>query len=72
MKQGYIDLYCERVGPGTWDEPLNAVTNLAFLAAGLLLVIALRRAEPAVRRDPSSMPCTAISVTSPRVTGSKS
>lgn len=25
--------YCERIGPGPWDEPLNAVTNLAFLLA---------------------------------------
>ena len=28
-----IDLYCERVGPGLWAEPLNALTNLAFLVA---------------------------------------
>jgi hypothetical protein len=28
-----IDLYCERTGPGLWDEPLNALTNLAYLAA---------------------------------------
>ena len=48
-----IDIYCERVGPGLWAEPLNAVTNLAFILAGILLVIALRRAEPAVRRDPA-------------------
>lgn len=52
MHQNYIDLYCERVSPGLWAEPLNAVTNVAFLAAGLLLVIALRYADPAVRRDP--------------------
>lgn len=26
-----IDLYCERLGPGVWAEPVNAVTNLAFL-----------------------------------------
>jgi len=25
-----IDLYCERVGPGLWAEPVNATTNLAF------------------------------------------
>jgi len=30
-----IDAYCERVGLGIWDEPLNAVTNLAFVLAGL-------------------------------------
>ncbi|QGX99054.1 hypothetical protein EI983_12550 [Roseovarius faecimaris] len=30
-----VDLYCERVAPGFWDEPLNAVTNLAFVLAAL-------------------------------------
>ncbi len=33
-----IDLYCERLGPGLWAEPLNAVTNLAFILAGILLI----------------------------------
>ncbi len=28
-----VDIYCERVGPGFWAEPVNAATNLAFLAA---------------------------------------
>ncbi|MDX1729893.1 MAG: ceramidase domain-containing protein, partial [Aurantimonas coralicida] len=33
-----IDAYCERLGAGFWAEPLNAVSNLAFLvAAGLKL-----------------------------------
>ncbi len=26
----YVDAYCERLMPGFWDEPLNAVSNLAF------------------------------------------
>ncbi|WP_136637018.1 ceramidase domain-containing protein [Pseudooceanicola onchidii] len=30
-----IDAYCERLGPGLWAEPWNAVTNLAFLIAAL-------------------------------------
>lgn len=30
-----IDLYCERTGPGLLAEPVNAVTNLAFLLAAL-------------------------------------
>ena len=47
-----VDIYCERLGPGLWAEPLNAISNLAFIVAGVLLVVALRRAEPAVRRDP--------------------
>jgi hypothetical protein len=29
----YLDLYCERVGPGLLAEPLNAVTNAAFFVA---------------------------------------
>jgi hypothetical protein len=28
-----IDLYCERVGPGFWAEPINALSNLAYVAA---------------------------------------
>ncbi len=27
----YVDGYCERVEPGFWGEPLNALTNLAFI-----------------------------------------
>jgi len=32
-----IDGYCERLGPGVWAEPLNAVTNAAFLIAAVLM-----------------------------------
>lgn len=28
-----IDAYCERLGPGLWAEPVNAITNVAFLIA---------------------------------------
>ena len=28
-----IDLYCERTGPGLWDEPVNFLSNGAFLLA---------------------------------------
>lgn len=31
-----IDIYCERTGPELWAEPLNAITNLAFLLAAWL------------------------------------
>jgi uncharacterized membrane protein (GlpM family) len=32
-----VDGYCERLGPGFWAEPVNAVTNGAFLiAAGVM------------------------------------
>jgi hypothetical protein len=32
-----IDIYCERTDPGLWSEPANAVTNLAFLVAAVLV-----------------------------------
>ncbi|MFD1510903.1 ceramidase domain-containing protein [Lacimonas salitolerans] len=32
----YIDLYCERTAPGFWNEPINALSNAAFLVAALL------------------------------------
>lgn len=37
-----LDLYCERLGPGLLAEPVNAVTNAAFLLAGFWT---LRRAR---------------------------
>lgn len=38
-----MDLYCERTGPELWSEPFNAVSNLAFVAAGLWGLAAARR-----------------------------
>jgi hypothetical protein len=38
-----LDLYCERTGPEFWSEPVNALTNLAFVLAGLWGVWAARR-----------------------------
>jgi len=32
-----INVYCERTGHGLWDEPLNALTNWAFIFAALLV-----------------------------------
>ena len=32
-----IDIYCERTDPGLWSEPANALTNLAFLVAAVLV-----------------------------------
>ena len=32
-----VDAYCERTGPEYWAEPLNALTNLAFILAALLI-----------------------------------
>ncbi|AXC50017.1 hypothetical protein DRW48_10225 [Paracoccus suum] len=30
-----VDIYCERTSAAFWSEPVNAVTNLSFIAAGL-------------------------------------
>lgn len=38
-----LDLYCERSNPGLWAEPLNALSNVAFLIAAALL---WRQAHP--------------------------
>ena len=32
-----IDSYCERTGPEYWSEPVNAVTNAAFVIAALIM-----------------------------------
>lgn len=37
-----VDAYCERIGPDYWSEPINALTNLAFLIAALTLWPRLR------------------------------
>jgi hypothetical protein len=39
-----IDNYCERIGQGFWAEPLNAVTNAAFLVAAALALLEWRKA----------------------------
>ena len=39
-----VDIYCERTGPEFWSEPINAVSNLAFIAAAILPFMAMRRA----------------------------
>lgn len=40
---GKLDLYCERTGPEFWAEPLNAVTNAAFLVAAVMAFLAWRK-----------------------------
>jgi hypothetical protein len=32
-----VDLYCERLAPGLWGEPANALSNLAFIIAAVAL-----------------------------------
>lgn len=39
-----VDLYCERLGPGPTAEPLNALSNLAFLLAAVWLLLRARQA----------------------------
>lgn len=38
-----VDIYCERTGPDFWAEPLNAVSNLAFIAAAVWGAATARR-----------------------------
>lgn len=47
-----IDAYCERVDPSFWAEPLNAVTNLAFLIAALAALFYWTRRG---KGDPASL-----------------
>lgn len=39
----HVDNYCERVAPGLWGEPANALTNVAFLIASGVLFWLLSR-----------------------------
>ena len=32
-----IDIYCERLDIGIWAEPINAVTNAAFILAAIFM-----------------------------------
>ncbi|HLL26500.1 MAG TPA: hypothetical protein VKT73_02465 [Xanthobacteraceae bacterium] len=47
-----LSLYCERCGPGLWDEPFNAVSNVAFFTAAGVAFFQWRRAGS---RDPASL-----------------
>lgn len=40
-----VDAYCERMGAGFWAEPVNALTNLAFLVAAVAAGRAVARAD---------------------------
>lgn len=37
-----IDAYCERTDPSFWSEPWNAVSNLAFILAALVMALRTR------------------------------
>jgi hypothetical protein len=52
-----IDLYCERMAHGLWAEPINAISNIAFLvAAGVCFAFLKRRG----RSDPPVLALIAI------------
>jgi hypothetical protein len=40
-----VDLYCERLGPGLWAEPVNASTNLVFFLVAWAIWNLARRAK---------------------------
>ena len=42
----YIDGYCERIAPGLMNEPWNALTNLAFIFAALIVWRYIRDKNP--------------------------
>lgn len=37
-----FDAYCERLGPEFWAEPINALTNIAFVIAAAVMAARLR------------------------------
>lgn len=37
-----VDNYCERLGPGLWEEPINALTNLVFVAVAFVVLPRIR------------------------------
>lgn len=41
----HIDIYCERLDASYWAEPINAITNIAFLIAALAAYL-LHRKQP--------------------------
>ena len=42
MNMEYIDIYCERTGPEFWSEPVNAITNFAFIISALFIAKLIR------------------------------
>ncbi|MEO0999573.1 MAG: hypothetical protein AAFW69_03040 [Pseudomonadota bacterium] len=51
-----IDIYCERLGPGFWAEPLNAISNIAFLiGAAVALRLWIRERAAAGRGDAGTL-----------------
>lgn len=42
----HVDIYCERVSAGFWAEPINALTNAAFIVAAMAAYMLWRRRAP--------------------------
>ena len=40
-----LDIYCERLDAGFWSEPVNALTNVLIVAAGLFGFAQVQRRE---------------------------
>jgi len=43
MWTNHIDIYCERVDSSFWSEPINAITNIAFILASFFAIYVHRR-----------------------------
>jgi hypothetical protein len=41
----YVDLYCERTGWGLWNEPINVISNFAFLIASISAYISYSKIQ---------------------------
>ena len=39
MEKDYIDIYCERTGSEFWSEPVNALSNFAFIFSAIILTV---------------------------------
>ena len=52
-----VDLYCERMSHGLWAEPINAISNVAFLVAAGICFATLKRGG---RSDPPVLALIAI------------
>ena len=47
----FFSQYCERTDINLWSEPLNAITNLAFIIAGIMIWRYYRQQPPATIRS---------------------
>ena len=50
-----VDIYCERTDASFWAEPINAITNAAFLLAALFAALAADRYGVSSRRSVTAL-----------------